>query len=419
MELSSQVEQCIENRKEDLVNLCSSLIKAKSENPPGDVSEASTIVEDFLTKNDLKYQRLEPKGGRVNILVTVGGGPATLILCGHVDVVPAGDVSRWSFDPFSGEVKEGEVLGRGATDMKGGLSAMLTALVALKRVEEQLHGKVLGAIVCDEEVGGRHGVQWLFENGKLSGDACLIAEPSSYMAAGCTIEAGERGVCWFKLKVAGQPAHGSWPMLGDNAILKMSNLLPKLKSLERKVQTPTDALPLVENGKKILERIADARSMTREKLTWILDHYTVNVGVIKGGTKTNVVPEYCEVDVDVRIPIGGSEAVVKEELEKIIPESASFEVYQRAPPSYSSINERLVGIVKRNVDKVFGVDAPPIAIWATADAWRFRERGIPTVIFGPGYVEKAHAYDETVPIDDLIKSSRVYAHSAIEYLRHP
>jgi succinyl-diaminopimelate desuccinylase len=416
--IKKKVQHYIEEHKHELLKLCCSLVKAKSENPPGDVSESTHILQSFLKHNGLQFKQLEPRPRHINTIVSIGGKGKNLILCGHIDTVPAGDSSNWSFPPYCGLIKNGEILGRGSTDMKGGIAATLMALVVLQRFEKDFHGKVTAAFVCDEEIGGNFGAKWLIEHKKLSGDACLITEPSAYLAYGYTIDAGERGAYWLKFTALGKPAHGSWPMMGRNAIITMTNFLSKLREIEEmEVKTQRDAAGLVIGGKKVLAKIARQNRIPTKTMTRILDHYTVNIGVIAGGTKTNVVPEKCEAEVDFRIPIGGSKKDVNTYIQKMMPKGFGYKILQESPPSYSKLDDKLTQIIKLNVKKFFKVTPPAIAVWATSDAWHFRNLlGIHTLTFGPGFIEKAHSYNETISAVDVINSAKVYANVIIDYL---
>ncbi|MCP8320483.1 MAG: M20 family metallopeptidase, partial [archaeon] len=217
----------IESLKGDLLKLSSSLIRARSENPPGDTSEVANVAEDHLKAIGLSTRRIEPIKGHVNVISEIGRGDYGLILCGHTDTVPIGDVNRWSFDPFSGEVVEGHILGRGATDMKGGVASILTAVKALIKYEERLNKKITIALFCDEETGGQYGALWIVKNQLIKGKAMIIGECSNYHKLGHAIISGERGVLWLKLRFDGIPHHGSRPMLGDNAIMHAVKALSK------------------------------------------------------------------------------------------------------------------------------------------------------------------------------------------------
>lgn len=417
--LNEKIIKRAKEREKDLFNLCGKLIQAGGENPPGDVSEVATTIEHFLHEEGIKYWRYEPEKGHASIVSTIGKGKPILILCGHIDVVPAGDLKNWAFHPYSGEIRDGKILGRGATDMKGGVAAMLMASALLKEFENQLNGTAVLASVSDEETQRAGcGALGLLEEQRLHGNACLITEPSGYLDLGYQIVAGERGVCWLKIVAQGKPAHGSTPIMGENAILRLMEEVPKLKLLEKHVvKTPGDALPLVRNGKKILRKVAKNRGVSQLELAKSLDHYTVNLGTIQGGTKVNVVPEKCEAEVDIRIPAGGNIKGVEDFLRNTFSEHTRFHIVNSIAPSYTPANEKLIGIVQVQGKKVFGYKPPAIYMTATSDAHSFREfLGIPTIAFGPGYGEMGHAYNEFVYAEDVLKMAIVYANVMVDYL---
>lgn len=154
-----------------------------------------------------------------------------MILNGHVDVVPAGDREQWDFDPFSGEVTDKLILGRGTSDMKAGVAGLLFAMKILTESGAPLNGNVRLHIVSDEESGGEYGSKWLCENGYAKdANACLIAEPTSNN----TIEIGQKGGLTLIMKAYGKSAHGSLGgFKGENAIIKLSKVLDKLQGLTK------------------------------------------------------------------------------------------------------------------------------------------------------------------------------------------
>jgi len=413
--IESHLIEQVRKRKQELTNLCRELIQAKGENPPGDVHEAARVIERFLEKDGISYEMYEPQKGHTSVIATLGNGKPALVLCGHIDVVPTGDVSKWAFHPYSGDLREGKILGRGATDMKGGVAAMLMALAVVKDFETELSGSVTVASVCDEEAQGPGGALWLLENKKLSGDACLITEPTGYLEANgrgnYSIVAGERGTCWLLITARGKPAHGSLPPLGRNAILHLTDFFPKLKVLESSaVEVPKDAVALIRNGKEELARVAKKQGVSVGSLTRALDHYTVNVGTIAGGTKANIVPEKCEAEIDIRVPAGGRPDGVEKFVRSILPEDFDYCVTNRTMPSYTPADNPLIKTVQRGAQHVFGYKPQATYMAATSDAHFFREMlGVPTVAFGPGYGECAHAYNEFVYASDVVDMAKAYA----------
>lgn len=416
--LNTKMAEAIEKRQDELTQLCKALIQAKSENPPGDVSDAARVCQDFLKQEGIKHEKLEPEKGHTSVIGTVGKGKPSLVLCGHIDVVPAGDVKKWSVNPYKGEVKQGKLYGRGSTDQKAGVAAQLMATSAANDFETQLAGKVTVANVPDEEAQGPAGVIWLVENKKLFGDACLITEPTGYLDGHYSIVAGERGTCWLKIRAVGKPAHGSVPARGRNAIEMLTSFLPTLKALEAEaVETPADARALVKNGEKEQRRLALKDGIPPSKLTKTLTHYTVNVGVIAGGTKTNVVPENCEAEVDIRVPAGGSPDGVEKFVRGLLPENFEVSVINKTLPSYTSAHDSFVKAVQKAVKPVFGYVPAPTYMPATTDAHFFRNPlGIPSMSFGPGCGELAHAYDEFVYIKDLKNAAKAYVNVIADFV---
>ena len=410
--------ETIEKRQNDLTKLCSMLVQAKSENPPGDVSEAATVCEDFLKAEGVSYQKFEPEKGHISVIGSAGKSKPSLILCGHIDVVPAGDTAKWTVPPYKGEIKKGRLYGRGSTDQKAGVAAQLMATAAAKEFENELPGKVTVANVPDEEAQGPAGTIWLVQNKKLTGDACLITEPTGWLDGHYSIVAGERGTCWLRIVALGKPAHGSVPARGRNAIEMLTSFLPQLRILEAEpVGTPKDAEVLVKNGERDQRRQAkkDKISPTSE-LVKTLTHYTVNVGVINGGTKTNIVPERCEAEVDIRVPAGGRPDGVLECVRSILPENFQVSVINKTLPSYTPPDNFLVKAIQKAAKPVFGYTPPPIYMPATTDAHFFRNiLGIPSMSFGPGCGELAHAYDEFVYVKDIIDTAKTYANVIADF----
>jgi succinyl-diaminopimelate desuccinylase len=141
------------------------------------------------------------------------------------------------------------------------------------------------------------------------------------------------------------------------------------------------------------------------------------VGVIQGGTKTNVVPESCQADVDIRIPQGGSRHEVEHYLAENLPENFEYEVKNFAAPSYTPPDAPLVKTVKNAADAILHYSPSAISIPATSDAHIVREKlKIPAISFGPGYSDRAHVQDEYVRAEDVVNFAKIYAVTAARWL---
>ncbi len=405
----------VEARKDELLELCSSLIKIPSENPPGDSTEISQFIADYLKQFDLDVDWHEASDKMYNLVSSIGSEEGKhLIYCGHTDVVPAGDRSKWDFDPFCGEIKDGWMLGRGASDMKAGLSGLIFAFALLKRMNVELPGKLSLAIVPDEETGGEFGVPWLLEKGIVTGDGCLIAEPSS--PRNPTI--GQKGSYWFELEVFGEPGHGSLsPLAGKNAIADMVRAINEIQKLwELTVEIPEEVKPLIEVSKRYMREV----EKDRLKFQPVLEKVTVNLGTIQGGTKANVIPESCKVNVDCRLPFGITQdevtAFLTEKLNALDIQYEMRPIGFRSHANYTDANDPVCKAIVDNITYVTNEEAYGVMQWASSDARHFREYDIPVLQYGPAYLPTIHGYNERVQTEQIITCAKVYVAAVIDFL---
>ena len=219
-----------------------------------------------------------------------------LLFCGHVDVVPALD-EGWTHPPFSGTIPDGFVWGRGATDMKGGCASLLAACQML--VEQGKEVTATCAFVCDEETGGQHGIRYLLAKKMIKPTDCLIAEPSPVRHP-CI---GQKGLCRLEMKFNGTPAHGSlYPAVGVSAVMEALSLLEYVKALHDR------EYPVDERLKEIIDRSSGVleEEFQIHNVSEVLKRLMYNPGVIKGGEKSNVVAQHCDLDLELRVPWGCS-----------------------------------------------------------------------------------------------------------------
>lgn len=225
-----EILELAKSRSGELVQLVSDLIKIPSENPTGSQREVVDFVKNYLKEAGISCEEVGSNPDFPCVVAQIGSEEGfSVILNGHVDVVPAGDRAQWEFDPFSGEITDKLILGRGTSDMKAGVAGILFAMKVLAESGAQLKGNVRLHIVSDEESGGEYGTQWLCENGYAeNADACLVAEPTTHS----TIEIGQKGRVDLKFKSYGKSAHGSLAgFRGENAILKLMKVLEHVDML--------------------------------------------------------------------------------------------------------------------------------------------------------------------------------------------
>ncbi|CAM4331285.1 M20 family metallopeptidase [Saccharibacillus endophyticus] len=412
--------QEIDNRQDELLELCSALIRFPSENPPGDSRDISQFIIAYLKKAGMDTTVHETTETMWNLVSTLGGAASSdsekkkLIYCGHTDVVPAGDLERWDFDPFCGEVRDGYMLGRGASDMKGGLAGLIFATVLLAELKVPLQGDLSLLIVPDEETGGHLGVPWVLDRGLVEGTAAVIAEPSGPLNP--TI--GQKGSCWFEFTVEGTPGHGSLsPVVGVSAIVKAAKGIEALQKL-------WDIKPNIPNEVQEIIRISKDYAIHREGAApgseQVFDHVTVNIGTIEGGTKVNVVADRCTVQVDSRVPFGVDYLAVMERANSLLLEAGIETTVQpfgfQGNANWTPPHEPIVSDLVEMISEVSGQEAYGVLQWASSDARHFRKHHIPVLQYGPAELSTIHGLNEKAPVDQIIQCAKVYALTALKYL---
>jgi succinyl-diaminopimelate desuccinylase len=396
--------ESIDQDKDKIIRLLSELIRIPSDNPPGNTSEIAQYVQSYLRGFGIESKLYEPNKGNVNVVASIGSGSPHLILNGHLDQFPSEVGEKWSVPPYSGEVKDGFVWGRGAGDMKGGLASLIHCFCVSSRLD--LPGKLTLTCTSDEETGGRWGALWLLDNvPELLGDGVLSGEPS-----GGTLRIGEKGLVAFNVKTKGKSTHGSFSgYAGENAIMKMGRLLPEIESLNK---IPTI---LTADEESLMMELVQGYTVQfgheAEGLSNVLRHVTVNIGVIHGGVKANIVPADCEAEVDMRVPLTGK-------LQSIDP-TTTVE-YNRHPTTvigatYSSPTSTIAKVIRMSAKRVTGFE-PYLSFTSGGTDCRFwRERGVPAAAYGPR-VFSMGAADERISVDDLLKTSKVHMSTIINFL---
>jgi succinyl-diaminopimelate desuccinylase len=414
--LKERFLESAENRQTELIELCSSLVKIPSDNPPGDTTKLASFITEYLTDRGIEVDRYEPQKGIVNLVAETGDGAPHLVLNGHLDQFP-GDVGEpWSVPPYSGKLSSGRIYGRGSGDMKGGLASLLFTFVLIAE-EEDLPGRVSLVGTSDEETGGRWGALWLLQNVEgVRGDAVLNGEPS-----GLTVRIGEKGRVPFLLRAEGKAAHGSFAgYVGENAIMKMVRVLPtveELKEIKASFTPETEELTL-----EVMKGYERQYGHESKDMAEVMRHVTVNIGVIRGGTKDNIVPAQCEAEVDMRIPLGVAPDELKKKLEsKIGRVDPSITVEWGRHPStiiestYTSPESKIAAYLWENSKEMTGVD-PLFSFTSGGTDCRFwRKLGVPAVSYGPR-VYGMGGVDEHITVDDLMITVKAHVGTVIDYL---
>jgi succinyl-diaminopimelate desuccinylase len=408
----------VDERADELLGLAGDLIRIPSENPPGEAGEIGGFIARYLAERGLATSTHDAGDGQLNVVARAprpaGSADRHLVLCGHADVVPVGDRSRWDFDPFAGDVVDGYIRGRGASDMKAGLAGILFVAGLLAEHKVPLGGELTVLSVPDEETGGVAGVPWVLDQGIIQGaTAAVIAEPSG--PANPTI--GQKGSCQFEVHLTGEPGHGSLaPMSGQSAIVTATRAIEALQGLfeMRPEPLPADLREAVAVSKRYVA--------TREQGEFgaAFDHATINIGTIAGGTAINVVADRCVFTVDSRVPFGLTRDGVLAQARRLLDEAgiqAEFvERGSRSEANWTPPTDPIVATLVGAVTDVVDPDAYGVLQWATSDARWFRRAGVPVLQYGPAYLPSIHGFNERAPVEQVINAAKVYALTAVRYL---
>jgi acetylornithine deacetylase/succinyl-diaminopimelate desuccinylase family protein len=372
-----------------LVETTRALVAADTRNPPGNERLAADVARQILEPLGATFDEVEPAPGRTSLLATIssgdrtGGAPRpTLLINGHLDVVPI-DPDGWTRDPFAGEVEaDGRMYGRGAADMKGGIASAIEAVRALQRSEVDLPCDVVFHLVADEERGGRMGTGVLAQRGLIHADACLVPEPTSL---GVCI--AERGLLQAEISVRGRAAHASEPSRGVSAVEKAARLVVGLHGAD----------------------FGGARHP-------LLGAPTLNAAMISGGRAPNIVADHCVLTIDRRTLPGMTEASTLDELRRSIDAlhvtdlDYDIDVLVFGEASELQSEHPWVDFLQAHIAAELGAPATVLGMTFATDARFVRnDAGVPAIVFGPGSIEQAHVNDEWVEVDALVDAAAVMA----------
>ena len=361
----------------------------------GDEAAIGAVVTEMLREMGLSVEIIEGAPGRPNLLATLKGmdpGP-TLLLNDHLDIVPPGPLEDWRHPPFAGAIEDGFIFGRGAIDTKSGVTTILAAVRAVLGCGIPLRGRLVVLFTCDEEVGGRLGIQHVHAVGRLEADLALVAEPTSL-----EIQIATKGRMNVEIVTRGRTTHGGRPWLGHNAIEDIAWIVGELTTLRHALHLRQHAL---------------------------LGPASLNVGVIEGGTVPNMVPSKARIEVDRRLVPGETqqEALAEfqaflDRLKQIHPDAdASMRQLLWWPGYVLDEKEPVVGRLVASLKAVTGRPAVVSGKDAGTDAsWIHALAGIPAVMFSPGEGARAMDANESVRIADLHTATAVVARFIVDVL---
>jgi acetylornithine deacetylase len=416
LDIQKEINKWLKLNKEQGIRLLKRLVQERSVS--GDESSAQAVIIEKLRELGLEIDIWEPDfselqkhpyfvsprttfTGSSNVVgVKKGsGGGKSILLNGHIDVVPEGDVKQWAYNPYSGEVVNGKMYGRGTTDMKGGTVSMLLAIEAIHSLNLPLKGDIMFQSVIEEESGGAGSLAAILRGYKA--DVAIIPEPTSMK-----IFPKQQGSMWFRLTVTGKSAHGGTRYEGISAIEKSLLVIEKVIELEK-----------IRN-----ERIQDPLYQA------IPIPVPINIGKISGGNWPSSVPD--QVIVEGRIGVAPDEEMeeVKREFEEYIKQLSQYDQWfltnqvevtwygARWVPGTIDLEHTAMKLLENSYEKVRHqtpvIEASP---WGTDGGLLTKVGNIPTIIFGPGTTEVAHYPNEYILLDHMFEAAEILANMMIDW----
>jgi acetylornithine deacetylase/succinyl-diaminopimelate desuccinylase-like protein len=409
----------------EVADLLGRLIRVDTTNPPGNETAAAELLRGYLEANGVACELHARVPERANLVARIpgrGDGP-TLLFLSHTDVVLA-DPAEWSVPPFSGELRDDEVWGRGALDMKGQVAASAVAIASLARDGFEPAGDLVFVAAADEEVGDGFGMEWLCEEhpdaircdyaiNEGAGERLQLGDGVFYTCA-----TAEKMSAPFRLRVHGRSGHASMPAIADNALVKAAQLIERLVSFrpEPQVQQEVEGFLRavvgdVPSAGAVLERARSVDPIVAELVAPLLA-LTLSPTMISASEKRNVIPALCEITVDCRLLPGQHPQGVEPMIRAVLGGDIEYDLdfLEAQGGTRSPLDTPLWSVVESFVSESEpGAHAVPICCSGFTDSHWLRQ-AFGTVAYGffparvmPPEVSASliHSADERVPVGDL------------------
>jgi len=343
--------------------------------PPGDTGPLCRDLAPRLAALGYRVSLHEASPGLVSLVAVLGAGGPQLAFNAHADTVGVDDLAAWHSNPFELAQTDDRLAGLGAVNCKGSLAAQLVVAEDVARRGGPVRGSLSFSVVADEEQLGSSGTGLLRRDGIVRPDYLVVGAPT-----GNGISSAERGVMWVAIETTGIAAHAGVPETGDSAILRMLRILNRLQT-------------------ELAPRLAVRTSPQGQA--------TMNIGRIRGGENTNVVPAFCRVEIDRRLTPSENVAEAVEEIRACLEDHATLELLVGSSGFIAPADGALVRELTAAVRHVTGrAPAFPSAVGAS-DGRHYADDGIEIVTFGPGDGSLGHAANEWVSLHELAEAAMI------------
>ena len=394
--------------REEIIELVTRFVKEKTVNVPtdqltkhpylkfrGEEYKVAEIVKEKMEEYKIPYNEYSKMKERPNVIGYLGNKSTdkSLMMPAHMDVVPAGD--GWDTDPYEVTLKDEKLYGRGTSDNKGQLASILVASKIMKELglDKELNGELQIAALSDEEAGDPdgidYGVGYLLEEKIINPTYAIIPDIGEYMKS---IDVAEKGRTCIEITAIGKQAHGSTPERGINAIYMMSSLIEELKNMKFEYEVHP-----------------------------VLEHPSMNIGMINGGAAVNIVPGKCSILVDIRTVPGMTVDKLLSQFQKCTDKvkDGKFEmdVIDTSEPHGIDPNNIVVDAIKENAKEVLGFEPVPIGMGGGTYAKGLCLNGTIAVGWGIGNDETFHVANEYIEIEQLMSFAELTCLLALDLLK--
>jgi succinyl-diaminopimelate desuccinylase len=370
------------------VDLTRTLIGFDTINPPGNERPCAEHLGCLLESVGFSISYHEFADRRTSLVARIGGSPETPPLCftGHIDTVPLG-TAPWTVDPFSGEISDGKLYGRGSTDMKSGVAAFVVA--CMQMAVDLSNGPGVVLVITAGEETGCEGAYHMAGLGNALGEAgaIVVAEPTHNQPL-----LGHKGAIWLTARTVGVTAHGSMPEQGENAVYKAARAITKLEDFDFNI----------------------ARDP-------VLGKPTLNVGTVQGGLNVNSVPDRAEVGIDIRTPPGSDHGKIRSDLSGYLGEEVALEPFVNVGGVLTDARNKWMQDVFNVMTDILGTrpETNTAPYFTDASALTPAYGSAPTVILGPGETAMAHKTDEYCRVDRIEEAVVAYKEIALRWNTRP
>lgn len=370
-----------------ITELLQQLIRTAPTCERGEIKTAEILQNHFSqTRIETNIDVWNGKNANFTARLKGSGSKPSLLFGGHLDVVPQG-LETWQVGAFDGVVKEGKIWGRGATDMLGGLAAVASAMAEIEQANIPLAGDVIFSATAGEETDSRGVMRFLETQGKKLGPLAGIIVPEP---TGLIIMRAHRGILWVEITTAGKTAHGSMPQLGINAIEKMMAFLTAFKAYR---------IPHIPHP--------------------LLGSCSASINTISGGQATNVVPDHCTAQIDIRTLPGQSHDAIIQDIrliaEQLTQQDKDFKATLQVMRSVGAMETPAEVPFIKSVCKALGTDQVKAVGFTTDGPW-FAKLNAPVIIYGPGNPQMCHKPNEFIDINELSKGKEAFKRIILDML---